>query len=136
MLYWIHRLGHKTSFMKKWHWDHHRYILRHGELQWHWSNLFLYNDTWNSTVDLYLTEVIPTLIFSWLTGQWWIFAFYYVWAATLQVVLEHKRKLDLPVFTFGKWHMIHHMHPNKNYGLFFPIWDLVFGTYKRVDERK
>ncbi len=134
MLYWIHRIVHKVSHVKKWHWDHHSYIIRNGDLKWEWPNLFLYNDTWKSTIDLYVTEVIPTLIFSWLTGQLWIFVFYYVWASTFQVVLEHKRGLDLPVFTSGEWHLIHHRHPNKNYGLFFPIWDIVFGTYKRVDK--
>jgi sterol desaturase/sphingolipid hydroxylase (fatty acid hydroxylase superfamily) len=134
LLYWIHRIVHKVSHVKKWHWDHHSYIIRNGDLKWEWPNLFLYNDTWKSTIDLYVTEVIPTLIFSWLTGQLWIFVFYYVWASTFQVVLEHKRGLDLPVFTSGEWHLIHHRHPNKNYGLFFPIWDIVFGTYKRVDK--
>ena len=132
VLYWIHRIGHKNPYIKKYHWDHHSYIIRHGDLKWEWANLFLYNDTWKSTVDLYVTEVIPTVIFSWITGQWWIFIFYYIWASTLQVVFEHKRKFNLPFFTSGEWHLIHHRHPNKNYGLFLPVWHIVFGTYKHV----
>lgn len=136
ILYWIHRIGHKIPHIKKWHWDHHSYIVRNGSPSWQWNNLLLFNDTWISTLDLYVTEVIPTLLFSWITGQWWIFIFYYMWAAAPQVVLEHSKKLDFPLLTAGRWHLIHHRHPNKNYGLFFPIWDILFGTYKRVDQRK
>jgi sterol desaturase/sphingolipid hydroxylase (fatty acid hydroxylase superfamily) len=134
VLYWIHRIGHKTPYIKEWHWNHHNYIVRHGSQGWHWNNLFLFNDTWTSTLDLYVTEVIPTLLFSWVTGQWWISVFYYVWAAFFQENLEHNKNVDAPMFTSGKWHLMHHRQSNKNYGLFFPIWDILFGTYKRVDK--
>jgi sterol desaturase/sphingolipid hydroxylase (fatty acid hydroxylase superfamily) len=96
----------------------------------------LYNDTWLSTLDLYVTEVIPTLVFSLITGQWWISIFYYVWAAFLQEALEHNNKVDFPLITTGKWHLTHHYQPNKNYGLFFPIWDIIFKTeYKEKYEQ-
>jgi sterol desaturase/sphingolipid hydroxylase (fatty acid hydroxylase superfamily) len=134
VLYWIHRIGHKIPYIKEWHWDHHSYIVRNGMQGWHWNNLLLFNDTWTSTLDLYVTEDIPTIIFSWLTGQWWIFIFYYIWAALFQETLEHNKNVNVPIFTSGKWHLIHHRHPNKNYGLFLPIWDLVFGTHKNVDK--
>jgi sterol desaturase/sphingolipid hydroxylase (fatty acid hydroxylase superfamily) len=134
MLYWVHRIGHKIPYIKEWHWDHHVYIIKHGSPTWHWNNLFLFNDTWLSTLEMYVLEVIPTLLFSWATGQWWIFIFYYVWAAGPQVTLEHHKNIDVPLLTTGKWHLIHHRRPNKNYGLFFPIWDILFGTYKRVDQ--
>lgn len=136
LLYWIHRIGHKVPYIKKWHWDHHSYIVRNGMQPWHWNNLFLFNDTWLSTLELYALEVIPTLLFSWITGQWWIFVFYYIWAAWPQILLEHNKTVDFPLLTSGQWHLIHHRHPNKNYGLFFPVWDILFGTYKRVDQRK
>lgn len=134
MLYWIHRIVHKTSVIKRWHWDHHTYITKNGNQGWQWNNLFLFNDTWHSTLDLYVTEVIPTLLFSLITDQWWIFLFYYVWAAFFQEELEHNKNLNIPVFTSGKWHLVHHRCPDKNYGLFFPIWDIVFRTYKNVDK--
>jgi sterol desaturase/sphingolipid hydroxylase (fatty acid hydroxylase superfamily) len=131
-LYWIHRAGHKLPYVKSWHWDHHSHILRYGSQGWHWNNLFLFNDTWTSTLDLWITEVVPTIIFSWITGQWWIFVFYYLWAAILQESLEHNKEINFPILTSGQWHLIHHRHPNKNYGLFFPLWDIVFNTNKRV----
>ena len=136
ILYWIHRIIHKVSFLQKYHNDHHKFINQFGMQGWKWNNLFLFNDTKSSTIDLYITEVIPTFIFSWVTGQWWIFIFYYIWAAILQESLEHNKNLNLPLFTFGKWHLIHHKNFRKNYGLFFPIWDIIFNTYRHVDKRK
>jgi lathosterol oxidase len=132
LLYWIHRIVHKLPYVKSWHWNHHSYILRYGMQGWHWNNLFLFNDTWTSTLDLWVTEVIPTILFSWITGQWWIFVFYYLWAAFLQESLEHNKNVNVPFFTSGRWHLVHHRHPNKNYGLFFSIWDIVFNTNKKL----
>ena len=130
-LYWIHRLAHRVPFANKFHQDHHLYINRNGGTKWHWNNLFLYNDTWKSTVDLWITEVIPTLIFSAVTGHWWVSIFYYFWAALLQEVIEHNPKFDwYPLLTSGKWHLVHHRHQRKNYGLFIPLWDKLFNTYK------
>lgn len=135
-LYWIHRIVHRTPYIKKWHYDHHTFIVKNGSPSWKWNNIFLYNDTWLSTLDLYVTEVIPTLVFSLITGQWWISIFYYVWAAFLQEALEHNNKVDFPLITTGKWHLTHHYQPNKNYGLFFPIWDIIFKTeYKEKYEQ-
>lgn len=129
LLYILHRLIHITPILQKVHWDHHKYINLH-ETSWHWSNLFLYNDTWLSTLDLWISEVIPTIIFSWLTGQWWIAIFYYVWAAFFQESLEHNKLINWYPFTSGQWHLIHHKHMNKNYGLFIPLWDRLFATEK------
>jgi sterol desaturase/sphingolipid hydroxylase (fatty acid hydroxylase superfamily) len=130
-LYWIHRAGHKIQFVNKFHQDHHLFINRNGGTSWHWNNLFLYNDTWKSTIDLWITEVIPTVIFSAITGHWWIAIFYYFWAALLQEVIEHNPKFNLyPWLTSGQWHLVHHRSQRKNFGLFLPIWDKMFGTFK------
>jgi sterol desaturase/sphingolipid hydroxylase (fatty acid hydroxylase superfamily) len=99
---------------------------------WHWSNLFLFNDNWSSTTDLWLTEVLPTILFSFITGQYWLIAFYYVWAAFIQEPIEHNPKFDAPFILSGRRHLIHHNTPKKNYGLFFPIWDKTFGTYQEL----
>jgi sterol desaturase/sphingolipid hydroxylase (fatty acid hydroxylase superfamily) len=129
-LYWIHRIGHKTPIVKTAHLDHHKFINIHGKTKWHWNNLFLFNDTWMSTIDLWITEVIPTLIFSWITGHWWISVFYYLWAALIQEVIEHNPKVNMLLLTSGQWHLVHHTNPAKNFGLFLPVWDKLFGTYK------
>lgn len=132
-LYWVHRAVHQTPFVKTAHLDHHKFININGKTSWHWNNLFLFNDTWTSTVDLWVTEVIPTLVFSYVTGQWWISIFYYLWAALIQEVIEHNPKFNLyPLLTSGKWHLIHHRDSTKNFGLFIPVWDMLFGTIKFI----
>jgi sterol desaturase/sphingolipid hydroxylase (fatty acid hydroxylase superfamily) len=137
VLYWIHRVGHKIPFVNRFHQDHHLYINRKGGTTWHWNNLFLYNDTWMSTIDLWITEVIPTIIFSAITGYWWVFVFYYLWAALLQEIIEHNPKFDwYPFLTSGKWHLVHHRNQRRNFGLFVPLWDILFGTYKSHAEIK
>lgn len=130
LLYWVHRIAHSMKFLKKFHLDHHRFISRNGnsKSKWNINNLFLYNDSTYSTIDLWITEVIPTFLFALATGHWWIFLFYYIWAACFQEFLEHKKGINLPFFTFGDWHLIHHRNFNSNYGLFFPLWDIVFRT--------
>jgi len=132
ILYVIHRIVHKTPVLNKIHLDHHSYItkrIKEGNLtKWHWSNLFLFNDTWTSTLDLWITEVIPTLIFSLITGQWWISIFYYVWAAFIQESIEHNPNINLYPLTSGRWHLKHHQNPKRNYGLFHPFWDRLFNT--------
>ena len=132
VIYWMHRLVHIVPVVNKIHADHHRYVIR-NTVKWHWSNLFLYNDTWLSTLDLWISEVIPTMVFAYFFGIW-IFALYYVWAAFVQERIEHNENFDwYPFLTSGKWHMIHHKHSKVNYGIFFPIWDIMFKTYEQFD---
>lgn len=136
-LYWIHRIFHLIPVLKRIHFDHHIYINKNVGYNWHWSNLFLYNDTHMSTLDLWLTEVIPTIIFSYITGEWWIFYFYYLWAAFVQEMVEHNPKINLyPFLTSGRWHLLHHSYSKCNYGLFFPIFDILFGTERSLSSVK
>ena len=130
-LYAIHRLAHRSAWMGRFHLHHHRLVNRSAPVRWHWSNLFLFNDDLPSTIDLWISEVLPTLVFCALTGTWWIALFYYIWAALIQESIEHNEKIDLPILTSGRWHLIHHKSA-YNYGLFTSLWDRVFGTYKPV----
>lgn len=126
-LYVIHRVIHKTVYLNQFHYDHHVYAIKYGT-KWRWNNLFLITDTWKSTVDMWITEIIPTVIFSLITNQWWILVLYYIWAAFLQENLEHNKKINLYPFTSGRWHLKHHERPDSNFGLFIPIWDKIFQT--------
>ena len=135
MIYWMHRIVHVIPMVNKIHGDHHKQVSDSTIRGLHWTNIFLYFDSWKSTADQWITEVIPTFIFAALTDQWWLFGFYYVWAAFIQEAVEHNPKVNLyPFITSGKWHLIHHQDPNKNYGVFIPIWDLVFGTRKTLND--
>ena len=134
-IYWMHRLAHAWSFMRGFHVDHHAQVTDKTIAGLNWKNAFLWFDTGESTVDQWLTEVIPTFIISAATGHWWLLLFYYIWAAFIQEAVEHNEKFNLyPFITSGKWHLIHHEHPTKNYGVFFPIWDIIFETKKGLNE--
>lgn len=126
-LYLWHRLVHKTPVIKNFHRHHHVFILN-NHTSWKWNNLFLYNDDIIGTVDLWVTDVLPTILFCFIFDSWYILLFYWCWAAFLQEKLEHNRNVDFIGCTFGKWHLEHHRNPSKNFGLFFPIWDRIFKT--------
>ena len=133
MLYWLHRLAHsRVSVLTHYHRQHHGFIAQ-NQPRWHWSNLLLYQDNWPSTIDVWLTEVVPTLLFCWLFDCWFIMIAFYLWSALVQEQIEHNREFNLfPFITSGKWHLVHHAKGRYNFGIFHPIWDLVFGTYRSV----
>ncbi len=131
LLYIIHRAAHILPVIKKIHAHHHGVINKSPPRKWHWNNLFLFNDDWTSTVDLWISEVIPTILFSAITGHWWVLMFYYIWAALIQESVEHNKSVNLYPLTCGRWHMTHHSNPKKNYGLIFPLWDKIFRTELR-----
>ena len=134
VVYWMHRLAHELDFLREYHMDHHAQVTDNTIQGLNWKNAFLWFDSWNSTVDQWVTEVIPTIVISALTGHWWLMIFYYIWAAFIQEAVEHNSKINLyPYITSGRWHLVHHDDSTKNYGVFIPLWDLVFDTWKRVD---
>jgi hypothetical protein len=72
----MHRVVHSSKILGYFHIQHHK-VINSKETKWHWNNVLLYNDDIKSTIDLWITDVIPTLIFCYFTGQWWIFFVYY-----------------------------------------------------------
>lgn len=133
VLYWLHRLAHVTPILRQIHNYHHRCVTQNRHVgKWHYTNIFLFNDNWPSTIDLWVTEVIPTIILSYIINSWWIFLFYYLWAAFFQESLEHNPHLNVYPFTSGVWHLVHHRYPKYNFGLFFPIWDIIFQTQRKA----
>ena len=134
VIYWMHRAAHIVPFMNKLHADHHKQIAQDTYKGLHWTNLFLYFDSPKSTADQWATEVIPTIVMSLFVG-WWLFAVYYVWAAFIQEAIEHNPKFNFyPFITSGKWHLLHHEDNDKNFGVFFPVWDRLFGTWKGLND--
>ena len=134
VVYWMHRAAHVIPFMRRFHMDHHKQVTNQTINGLSWKNAFLWFDSKESTIDQWLTEVIPTIVISSIAGHWWLFVAYYIWAAFIQEAVEHNKKINLyPFITSGKWHLIHHDYANKNYGVFVPIWDIVFRTRKKLD---
>ena len=134
-IYWMQRLANVWSFMRKYHVDHHKQVTQATIQGLNWRNALLWFDSWESTVDQWLTEVIPTIIISCVTGHYWLLFAYYIWAGFIQEAVEHNKRINLyPFLTSGKWHLIHHEFPNKNYGVFIPLWDIVFRTRKGLND--
>ena len=134
MIYWIHRAVHDFNipYMSDFHWDHHKQVTNENTIGLHWTNMLLINDNIKSTLDLWCTEIIPTIVFCWLTGHWWILIGYYIWAAFIQEAIEHNKNFDwYPFMTSGKWHLEHHKDHRVNLSLFVPIWDILFKTHKK-----
>lgn len=132
VLYLFHRLAHHIPFLWYYHQDHHNQVSMNSNKGSHWSNYFLFFDTWKSTVDQWLLEIIPTIVLCLLLQDFSLLFFYYVWAVFIQERIEHNNNFDLfPFLTSGRWHMVHHIHYRKNYGVFVFIWDWLLGTYKK-----
>lgn len=131
ILYLLHRLAHINSFLWQYHNDHHTQINFAQNKGKHWSNYFLFFDTWKSTVDQWLIEILPTIIFCMMINDWFIFVFYYFWAVWIQEKIKHDNNFNIyPVLTSGQWHMVHHKYYGNNFGVFVPIWDILFKTHR------
>jgi len=129
VLYCAHRICHVIPFLKKIHLYHHDFI-NTSQPQWDWKNIFLWTNDFGETMDLWVTEGIPTLAFCTVTGHWWIFVWWWIWAGLIEQFIEHNPKFDVPFLSAGKHHLQHHKYYNVNYSTFFPLWDWVLGTYK------
>ena len=131
ILYICHRLAHSIGFLWYYHCDHHKQISSQTNKGCHWTNCFLFFDTWKSTADQWLIEIIPTILVCFLFSDITLLVLYYFWAVFIQERIEHNPNFDLyPILTSGKWHLIHHTNYDKNYGVFTSIWDKIFKTYK------
>ncbi len=131
LMYWVHRLVHASNKLGYFHRQHHK-VINTKNTKWHWNNIFLYNDDVKSTIDLWITDVIPTLFFCYVTGHWWIFVLYYVYAAFFQENIEHSDKVNVPFLSSGRWHLTHHKDSRYNYGFVFTFWDKLFKTEKNI----
>lgn len=137
LIYGMHRASHKFEFLKYYHNDHHKRIYT-GEYDGSFKlrHLLLIIDSKESIIDQWLTEVIPTIIFCLIFNCWWLLLFYYIYAAILSESFKHNKNFNwYPVIISGRWHLIHHKNPTKNYGIIFPIWDKILGTEQKLKDK-
>lgn len=133
ILYVCHRLAHQVTFLWYYHEDHHIQISKATNKGHHWSNYFLFFDSWKSTMDQWLIEIIPTIVLCLILQDYFLLIFYYVWAVFIQEKIEHNSYFNLfPLLTSGKWHLIHHKNSKKNFGVFVFYWDWLFNSYEKV----
>lgn len=91
-----------------------------------WTGVLLVGAGWGALGTLVVGTVGPALGLGWVAG----YGFYdwIHWRA-------HRRPVAHPYERWVRRHHFHHHfgHPMANQGVTTPIWDLVFGTYERVD---
>ncbi len=127
--YWFHRAEHKFAIL----WPVH--ALHHDEESLNWTTSQR-NTLWSALLHFFLVNV-PTVMVCGLdllpiAGAYLFFKTYGLFNhANIRVNLGFLT----PVISGPQWHRIHHgrnkEYFNKNFAAFFPVIDIVFGTYRR-----
>ncbi|TXE09303.1 sterol desaturase family protein [Gelidibacter salicanalis] len=127
--YWTHRLMHHRAFFKYVHKTHHSF---HNPTPW---AAFAFHPL-ESIISM---GIIPIIIFLIPFHQWALIVF--VTLLTLNNVLIHLG-YRLPKFMKARFqntaveHDLHHNGFQKNYGLYFTLWDKLMGTYYRMNTKE
>lgn len=65
----------------------------------------------------------------------WLWSALLLWGYVIHLNLRIRLGALTPVFAGPQWHRLHHsklpQHVDVNFAAFFPLWDIVFGTYVR-----
>src|SRR5262249_52969616 len=125
--YWMHRIHHQVSILWALHEIHHSddQVNVSSAMRSFWFEIPL-----QTVLVAYLTlgiigvERTALVVLPFIMTSWQIFIH-----ANLKI---HFGSLT-PFVPGPQFHRIHHSsetkHFNKNFGVFFPFWDIVFGTY-------
>jgi sterol desaturase/sphingolipid hydroxylase (fatty acid hydroxylase superfamily) len=124
--YWLHRILHHRSIYALIHKHHHRQMApSRGNLDAINVHPFeLITGEYNHLFTL-------ALVTKFITGIHAITILFFVLLSGLLASLNHTRA-DVTFLRLYKvaYHDIHHWQPNTNYSQYFPIWDLLFGSFK------
>ncbi|MEB3356608.1 MAG: sterol desaturase family protein [Synechococcales bacterium] len=125
--YWFHRWQHTTAFL----WEQHK--LHHSEVSLNVTSTRRVH--WLEDPLLLLFLGLPMgLLFQFNGLAMGILAFVQIlWLQFIHMNLRLELGWLSPIVTGPQYHRIHHSfqdaHLDKNFAAFFPIWDIVFGTY-------
>lgn len=140
VMYWLHRLSHvhhRYNLLWRLHTAHHRipYLSRPPQSRWPtWPQYFGWLGTWRATLDVLVVMTLPLLLLAiWLPHYGVpLLVFHYLYEVFLsEYMLDHNpRVTGTPTrwFAWGDFHLHHHSHPRRNYGLLITLWDRVFRT--------
>ncbi|WP_445222268.1 sterol desaturase family protein [Bradyrhizobium sp. Pa8] len=115
--YWVHRLP-----LHAW-----LYHARHERHHTHPREYVVFPIYYTPAVFALAFFVMPRAIFA---G----FVVGYVWFLVWHHLLHHAdmNSLPAPIRRYALWHLAHHHDERCNFGITVPLWDFVFGTYRRV----
>jgi len=124
--YWLHRLMHRRPLFRYVHAGHHRsrQPTPYASFAFDWAEAAL--NAWLLPALVFVIPIHPAVILAILT------------LATLTAVLNHAGSEVLPAWWVrgppGAWlisathHSVHHTRYDRNFGLYFRIWDRLMGT--------
>ncbi|WP_414526535.1 sterol desaturase family protein [Nodularia chucula] len=125
--YWFHRCQHTNSFL----WEQHKF--HHSEVSLNVTSSRRVH--WLEEPLVLLFIILPmTLLFNIQPIQAGLLAFIEIlWLQFIHMNLRLGSGKLSPIIASPQHHRIHHSyqpeHIDKNYAVFFPIWDIIFGSY-------
>ncbi len=125
--YWFHRWQHKTSFL----WEQHK--LHHSEQSLNVTSTWRVH--WLEEPLIIIFLALPMgLLFQFNGLQLGLLSFAHIlWLQFIHMNLKIELGWFSKIMTGPQYHRIHHSfqtkHLDKNFAAFFPIFDLLFGTY-------
>lgn len=147
--YALHRLAHVKSPYNplfKIHLAHHKAEYgkeKNYDFKWPgWRSFVLWFGDLQSTLDVWITLIIPAIVVSILFTQthFTVLIGVYLYEVFLsEHNLDHNPEITGPitrVLAIGQYHLTHHHYPKYNYGLYLTLWDIVFITTRPKDLRR
>jgi sterol desaturase/sphingolipid hydroxylase (fatty acid hydroxylase superfamily) len=125
--YWLHRWQHKNAFL----WEQHKF--HHSEVSMNVTTTRRVH--WLEEILIISFILIPmSVLFKIEPIEAGFLAFIEIlWLQFIHLNLRLELGIISPLFVGPQLHRIHHSfapeHIDKNFGLFFPIWDIIFRTY-------
>jgi sterol desaturase/sphingolipid hydroxylase (fatty acid hydroxylase superfamily) len=126
--YWVHRLQHTNNYL----WATHKF--HHSETA---LNTTTHARSHLLSHVLFMLMYIPMLLFLGSLSAHWIatFIMFRLWGYINHANIRLNLGFLTPIISGPQWHRIHHSsqpeHQNKNFATFFPVLDIIFGTYYR-----
>lgn len=140
LMYGMHRLAHLHSKRNPlWilHTAHHRipYLSRRPTHNWpKLGQYFFWLGDWKTSLDVLLTMTFPLLLLTALVPQYalpLLVGHYFYELFLSEHRLDHNPYVVgfwTRIFAWGDYHLHHHAHPRRNFGLLVTWWDRLFGT--------
>ncbi|WP_343564317.1 sterol desaturase family protein [Kiloniella sp. b19] len=130
--YWTHRIAHCWKPLWYLHEAHHSVPYK-GEYEFSLLNLVGWYNDWRSTLDVWVTEVLPMagLVLLW-PATWPLAVLFYIDNVLSEGLTDHNPRINIPGLAMGKYHIEHHKDMSVNFDGYFRLWDKVFGTQRNV----
>ena len=126
--YWLHRLQHTVP----WLWETHKF--HHSETALNSSTQARHHLLHHVLTFLFYLPVL--VVTGWYLPHYLaVFVMFRLWGFVNHANIRVRLGAATPLISGPQWHRIHHSvlreHQDKNFATFFPLIDVIFGTYYR-----